>query len=315
MRPSLPRARAAAKRSSSSASEAAVSRCDRPKPGRSASPSPSSRCAALPQRRPQERLRHGAGPSPLASRSKATKITGVAASTAALGRLRPSRPWSCWNGRAVPSRQASSSPSRMPDQVRSPAAAMTSGNWPETSCRSRLYRRVSPPCRCSWARMPSYLSSTQTGVPSRATTSATSAAGEASIDLSGRKSVSSASSRRSSRASSAVWPRSPVSMPAHCTAGSGRPNAAAIAGLQVALAEADAHVATHDLDEVLGDQRVAAPEERPQQGGPWRWGRRPWRWRRTCRARRSASAARPRGGAASPSAGRRRPGPRSEERS
>ena len=77
--------------------------------------------------------------------------------------------------------------------------------------------------------MPSYLSSTQTGVPSRLSTSASSATGEASIDLSGRKRTSSASPRRSSRASAAVWPRSPVSMPVHCTSASWRSKALAIA--------------------------------------------------------------------------------------
>ena len=77
--------------------------------------------------------------------------------------------------------------------------------------------------------MPSYLSSTQTGTPSRFTISAASSAGEASMNLIGWKRARLASASRSSRASSAIRPMSPVSIPAHFTASSGRSNAFAIA--------------------------------------------------------------------------------------
>ena len=59
--------------------------------------------------------------------------------------------------------------------------------------------------------------------------SAASSAGDASMNLSGWNSAREASARRSSRASSAVRPTSPVSIPARLTASRGRPNASAIA--------------------------------------------------------------------------------------
>ena len=59
--------------------------------------------------------------------------------------------------------------------------------------------------------------------------SAASSAGEASMNLSGWNRVIAASSSRSSRASTAVRPTSPVSIPARLTASRGRPNAFAIA--------------------------------------------------------------------------------------
>ena len=59
------------------------------------------------------------------------------------------------------------------------------------------------------------LTDTQTGGAMRASASASLAIGDASIDLRGRKSASSAPSRWSSRASSAVLPMSPVIMPTH----------------------------------------------------------------------------------------------------
>ena len=81
----------------------------------------------------------------------------------------------------------------------------------------------------SWARIPSYLSSTQTSGPSRRMISSASSAGEASMNLSGWKRVIVAAARRSSRASVARRPMSPVSIPAHFTSSSGRSNAFAIA--------------------------------------------------------------------------------------
>ena len=110
--------------------------------------------------------------------------------------------------------------------------------------------------------MPSYLSSTQTGGGRRASASASSTTGDASMTLSGWKSARRALSSASARASSAVAPMSPVSMPAHWTAASSRPNALAIAGLEVALAQADAQLAREDRGDVAPGQRVAALEER-----------------------------------------------------
>jgi hypothetical protein len=97
------------------------------------------------------------------------------------------------------------------------------------SLRSREYSRTSSPRRWSWHRIPSYLSSTQTVGPSRRTISVASSAGDASMNLSGWNSVMAASPRRSSLASTAVRPMSPVSMPARFTASSGRSNALASA--------------------------------------------------------------------------------------
>ena len=77
--------------------------------------------------------------------------------------------------------------------------------------------------------MPSYLSSTQTVGPRRPMISAASSAGDASMNLSGWNSPSAASPRRPSRASVAVRPTSPVSIPARLTSSSGRSNAFAIA--------------------------------------------------------------------------------------
>ena len=100
------------------------------------------------------------------------------------------------NGSAMPSRNAEHLAVEDAVPRQAAAVATTSGNSPLMSCRSRLNSRTSSPCLCSWARMPSYLSSTQTGEPSRSSTSASSATGEASIDLSGRNSASSALAER-----------------------------------------------------------------------------------------------------------------------
>ena len=81
----------------------------------------------------------------------------------------------------------------------------------------------------SWARIPSYLSSTQTSGPSRAMISAASSAGDASMNLSGWKSASEALARASSRARPASRPTSPTSIPAHLTSSSGRSKARAMA--------------------------------------------------------------------------------------
>ena len=77
--------------------------------------------------------------------------------------------------------------------------------------------------------MPSYLSSTQTSGPSRATISAASSAGEASMNFSGWKSASAALPRASSRARPASRPTSPTSIPAHLTSSSRRSKARAMA--------------------------------------------------------------------------------------
>ena len=70
----------------------------------------------------------------------------------------------------------------------------------------------------------------------------------------------------SSRARAARPPTSPTSMPAHLTSSSGRSKARAIAGLDQTLAQADAQVATEDLDDVLGGRRVGAFEQAAQDG-------------------------------------------------
>ncbi len=77
--------------------------------------------------------------------------------------------------------------------------------------------------------MPSYLSSTQTSGPSRATISAASSAGDASMNLSGWNRASEALARASSRARAASCPTSPTSIPAHLTSSSGRSKARAMA--------------------------------------------------------------------------------------
>ena len=96
------------------------------------------------------------------------------ASIASEGATRPRRDCSCRNGNTEPSFQAKISPSRMPSQGRPAAVRRTSGNWRVMSLRSRLKSRTSRPALCSWARMPSYLSSTQTGAESRVSASASS---------------------------------------------------------------------------------------------------------------------------------------------
>ncbi len=143
--------------------------------------------------------------------------------------MRPRRRWRARNGSTTPSRYASSSPSRIPSHSRPRADATTSGNCPLTSLRSRLKSLASAPRRCSWTRIPSYLSSVQTTGPRRAMISAASSAGDASMNWSGRKRWSRDVPRRSSRARIAVSPMSPVSMAVFATSAAGRPKARAIA--------------------------------------------------------------------------------------
>ena len=154
-------------------------------------------------------------------------MTGTSAWIAVDGDLRPSRAWRLMNGRTSPSRNPTISPSMTPVQTSGRAASTISGNCPLMSCRSREYSRTSLPRLWSWARMPSYLSSTQTSGPRRRMISAASSAGEASMNLSGWNRVSSASASWSSRARAASRPMSPVSIPAHLTSSSGRSNARA----------------------------------------------------------------------------------------
>ena len=106
--------------------------------------------------------------------------------------------------------------------------------------------------------MPSYLSSTQTGGRIRRSASASSATGEASIDLSGWKSVSRALASASWRASTAVRPMSPVSMPAQRTSARSRSKAAATADFQVTRAQADAQLTAQDGHHVACRQRVSS---------------------------------------------------------
>ena len=110
-----------------------------------------------------------------------------------------------------------------------PAAAMTSGKDPLISFRSRLKSCASSPLTCSWARMPSYLSSIHASSPTRRMTSAASAAGVASMKRMGRPRWSLASPSRSSRARAATSPGSVTSISARRTSAIGRSKAAAIA--------------------------------------------------------------------------------------
>ena len=105
------------------------------------------------------------GPSP--STSKATKITGTSAQDRRRRRL-PAEPRLEGEERQHGRRPASarSSPSRMPSQPRSPRPPRRSPGTGRRSrggrgCRAGRRRRA----RWSWARMPSYLSSTQTVGP------------------------------------------------------------------------------------------------------------------------------------------------------
>ena len=160
--------------------------------------------------------------------------------------------------------------------------------------------------------MPSYLSSTQTGTPSRFTISAASSAGEASMNLIGWKSARLASSSRSSRASSAIRPMSPVSIPAHLTSSSGRSNAFAIAASTSPSRRPIRSSPREDLDDVLRGQRVRSGQQVAEDPALGRRPRRRPRWRRTRRRPRAASARRPgpgRGRRVSGRRPRRAPGP------
>ena len=77
--------------------------------------------------------------------------------------------------------------------------------------------------------MPSYLSSTQAVGPSLVMISPASSAGDASMNLSGWNRRRLAEPRASSRASMAVWPMSPVNIPARLTVSIGRSKATAMA--------------------------------------------------------------------------------------
>ena len=114
--------------------------------------------------------------------------------------------------------------------------------------------------------MPSYLSSTQTSGPSRATISAASSAGEASMNLSGWKRAISAVARRvvASEGGQAPDVADQHPGPLHVVE-------RAIEGprdgrLDEPLAKSDPEVAAEHLDDVLGGQRIGAGEEIAQDG-------------------------------------------------
>ena len=135
------------------------------------------------------------------------------------------------NGSTTPSLQAEDL--AVEDAVPGAAAgraSTTSGNWPLTSCRSREYSRTSAPRLWSWARMPSYLSSTQTSGPRRRDDlgGVLGRRGEHELERVEQRQLGVAEpvvagERRP------VRPMSPVSIPAHLTSSSGRSNAFAMA--------------------------------------------------------------------------------------
>ena len=202
-------------------------------------------------------------------------MTGTCAWMAVRGRLAPEPRLQLQEGQRGAVRQASSSPSRMPSQGSAGGGrARPRGTGPLMSLRSRLKRRTSrPPCAAG-QRMPSYLSSTQTGGGRRASASASSATGEASIDLRGWKSASSALAR----ASVARQHGGAADVPAeHAGPLHGlelAPEGGRDAGLEVTLAQADAQLAGEDGRQVARRERV----------GSARGARRGWRAWPRCRA-------------------------------
>ena len=172
-----------------------------------------------------------AAPSPARapSTSKATKMTGTSARIAADGAFRPSRDWSAMNGSTAPSAPGRISPSRMPSQGRSRAAATTSGNWPLMSCRSR---RVEPDLVALAVELGAdavvlVLDPDGRPEPGHDLGGVLGRRGEHELER-----VEQRAARRLERivaGEAAVRPMSPVSMPARFTASSGRSKAFAMA--------------------------------------------------------------------------------------
>ena len=163
------------------------------------------------------------------STSKATRLAGSFVRSSAATSLRPCRVWKSVNGTARPLENARTSPSRtkLPGTARS--GATSSGYRFVIRSIVREYSSTRSPALCTWARMPSYLSSTTYGGGKRRPTSARSRTGVASITPIGAKCASVGSPSVSWRARSAVAPMSPVSMCARPTASRSRPKARAIA--------------------------------------------------------------------------------------
>ena len=187
------------------------------------------------------------------------------------------------------------------------------------SRRSREKSRTAASCLWSWQRTPSYLSSTQSGVPRRRTASAASTAAWASMGSTGVKYVKRVGSRRPRRASSGD--RAQVGpMAVRGADGLDRLTGGVGDGvLERLLLHADPRLAQHRLDE-RPDRAVRPSAGRPPRGAPpWPGdpgrrgaprsspprrqagrggrGRSAWRWsraRRPCRPRRRAGARRPR---------------------
>ena len=116
--------------------------------------------------------------------------------------------------------------------------------------------------------MPSYLSSTQTGGVIRESASASSATGDASMQVRGWNSVSSAASSWSSRAMTRRPADVPGEHPGPLDVGEVAVERARDARLQVALPEADAQLAREHLDHGTGGVRVAALAAGPVRASP-----------------------------------------------
>ncbi len=112
--------------------------------------------------------------------------------------------------------------------------------------------------------MPSYLSSTQTGEPSRVSTSASSATGEASIDFSGRNSASSAARKLVVARKLGRVPQVAGEHARPLDVGNGPIESGSNARLQVPLTQADAQLARQDLDDRFRRLGVATLEQLAQ---------------------------------------------------
>ena len=175
------------------------------------------------------------------------------------------------------------------------------------SCRSRLYSRTSRPARWSWARIPSYLSSTQAVGPSRPMIS---------VGVLGRRGEHELERMEEGDrgAAEAIVPgqhgRLADVAGQHPGALDGADRAFEGLGqgrLEEALAEPDPQLAGQDLDDVPGGQRVAPGRGAPRSVRIWRSTRSRSRSRRTPRQRRPGSGPRCRARARPAPAGLRSP--------
>ena len=238
-----------------------------------------------------------AGPAP-----PARPVARAAASPAgpvrpgAAGRTRPARPAPApaAPGRDSPVPAASGgwrSPGPIPARYGTSSPSITS-RWPSVRGRRGDLRErhgdvVLVPAeeprrrrrRCSWARMPSYLSSIQASSPTRRITSSESATGVASMKRIGRPRCSAALPSASSRARTAASPGSPTSISARRTSAIGRSKAAAIAS----SSNPSRSPIRISRDAIRPTKRASSGDRAPEQAGPSRppghRRRRPRSWR------------------------------------